>query len=401
MVTIRPLFTATLALAFALPFAAQANHDTAAPGSSGHGGHVHAPRPELGASAAYDAKGTLWAVYKDGEHVRLRSSKDDGATWSQPVTVNAVPEAVGAEGDARPRVALGGEGEIYVTWTRPMTKPYTGEIRFARSLDGGRTFSQPIVVHSDRQEITHRFDSLAVNTTGEVFVAWVDKRDIPQGEAAKSYRGAAVYYAVSSDHGASFRGDWRVAEHSCECCRVALTAQPDGTVTALWRHVFEGGVRDHAMARLGDDGKVSAFTRATHDDWQIDGCPHHGPSIARDDSGTLHAVWFTGAPGNEGVQYGRLVNGRVEGQRRIGGDTAEHADLAVSGKRVAIAWKEFDGTESHLRAMRSDDAGRTWREIDLAETAGMNDQPRVLVHGDTFRVLWNSREQPLRVVALP
>jgi hypothetical protein len=399
------ILAATFAMAQCVP--ARASHDTVAQDTGGHGGHDHAAMmkkrqgPPLAASATYDAKGRLWAVYAVDEGVRLRHSDDDGATWSEPVAVNHAPEAVGADGDARPRVAVGPQGEVYVTWTRPLARAYSGNIRFARSLDGGRTFAEPVTVHADRQEITHRFDSMAITPDGRIFIAWVDKRDLPQGDAAKSWRGAAIYYAVSSDRGETFRGDWRVAAHSCECCRIALLPQPDGSVVAFWRHVFEPNVRDHAVAVLHDGGEVGEVRRATFDDWAIDACPHHGGSLAQDAKGRLHAVWFTGTPGKEGVYYGRIGAGHVEGQQRIGGDTAAHADLAIAGERVAIVWKEFDGEKSVLRAMRSDDGGATWRESEIAATAQANDQPKVMVGKGGFEVLWNTREQPLRMVALP
>jgi hypothetical protein len=367
-------------------------------------GAMHMPKregPPLAASAAYDAKGRLWAVSAAEDGVLLRRSGDDGRTWSDPVTVNRSPEPVGGDGDARPRVALGGEGEVYVTWTRPLSKPYTGNIRFARSIDGGRTFGEPVTVHTDRQEITHRFDSIVVTPEGRIFIAWVDKRDQPKGEAGRQWKGASIYYAVSSDHGATFQGDWRVAPHTCECCRIALVPRSDGSVVAFWRHVFDSDVRDHAVAVLSPDGKVSGFERATFDGWHIDACPHHGGSLAQDAGGRLHAVWYTGAPGREGVHYGVIGPKGPEGERKVGGDSAEHADLAVAGERIAIAWKEFDGTRSILKAMRSDDGGQTWSEKELATAAGPNDQPKVLVRADRFEVLWNTREQPLRVVALP
>ena len=61
--------------------------------------------------------------------------------------------------------------------------------------------------------------------------------------------------------------------------------------------------------------------------------------------------------------------GRVEGLRRIGGETAEHPDIAIAGDRVAVVWKEFDGEKSQLHAMVSDDNGTKWRESALAATA--------------------------------
>src|SRR4029453_12237735 len=205
-----------------------------------------------------------------------------------------------------------------------------------------------------------------VTRDGRLLVAWIDKRDVPAGGKAADYAGAAVYYAVSDDRGVTFRGDYKIADHSCECCRIALLPREDGSVLGFWRHVFTPNVRDHALTTIGIDGKTTGFRRATFDDWRVDVCPHHGPSIAADSQGALHAVWFSGAPGNTGVYYGRLEPGRVAGQRRIGGKPAEHADLAVIGDRLAIVWKEFDGKRSTLRALRSDDHGATFVESEVA-----------------------------------
>jgi hypothetical protein len=380
----------------AAPFASLAQND-----HSHHHGHG-SPRGELGASASFDANGSLWAVTKEGAHVVLHRSEDFGRNWSNTGSVNALAEGVGADGDARPKIAIGPRGELYVTWTQPLSKPFTGNIRFARSLDGGRTFSAPITVHADRQEITHRFDAVAVGRDGKVFVAWVDKRDQEAMKArGADYRGAAIYYAVSEDRGASFRGDFKLAEHSCECCRIALLPLENGAVLAMWRHVFAPNLRDHALARLQADGTVGPVKRATFDDWRVDACPHHGPSLAADASGDLHAVWFNQGPQRAGVFYGRLHEEGVEAQQRIGDDSAAHADIAAAGKRIAVAWKEFDGERARLKARISEDAGRSWREHEIGVTAGASDQPRLLVHQGRFHVFWNTRNEPLSVRVLP
>jgi len=368
----------------------------------GKGAPMGRASQELNASAVFDARGVLWAAYKDAGYIAVSRSDDLGRSWSKPVHVTPAPEPTDTGADARPKIAAGSGGELYLTWTRPLAKPFTGEIRFSRSLDGGLSFSPSAVVHADRQQITHRLDSLAVNSRGQVFVAWIDKRDQQNRDAeAKDYRGAAVYWAVSDDRGASFRGDYKLADHSCECCRIALLERPDGSYYALWRHVFAPNIRDHALGIITPDGQAGKVVRATFDDWRVDVCPHHGPSLATDMAGRLHAVWFTGAPGKNGVYYGRLHDAGVDGQRRIGGQTAEHADLAISGNRVAIAWKEFDGARSRLRALRSDDAGNTWRELDLAATAGPSGHPFVLLRQGAFHVLWNTQKEPLSVVSLP
>jgi hypothetical protein len=362
-----------------------------------------AAQAELGAQAAFDPQGGLWAVHKVSGHITVSHSADRGRTWSSPVLVTPAPEPTDTGGDARPKIALGAAGEIYLTWTKPLAKPYTGEIRFARSLDGGRTFSAPIVVHHDRQEITHRFDTIAVTRDGKLFVAWIDKRDLgADADSLKpAYRGAAVYFAVSDDRGASFRGDFKAADHACECCRLALAPRSDGGAMVMWRHIFHPNVRDHAVTTLFPDGTTSALQRASFEDWRIDACPHHGPALAVDGANRRHAVWFSGAPERRGVFYGRPRENGGDLPRRIGGDGAGHADLAVDGLNVAIAWTSYADGRTQLRGMISGDGGKTGHEMELASVAGPADYARVLAFGGQFYVFWHSREAPLRVVAFP
>lgn len=367
-----------------------------------HAGHGAKSQPALGASAAFDDQGHLWVAYRESMHVVVRASTDLGGTWSEPVRVNAVPEPIAAEGEARPKLAVGSAGELYVSWTRPLSKPYTGEIRFARSVDGGRGFSEPITVHTDREEITHRFDALAVGAGGRVYLAWIDKRDLEVARRdGRKYDGAALYLAISDDGGAHFRGDYKVADHSCECCRIALLPQSDGGLLAFWRQLFDGGIRDHALARVDGDGATTSMRRATFDQWKIDACPHHGPSLAQVPGGPLHAVWFTQGPGVEGVHYGQLVEGGVRAQRRVGGEAAAHADIAADGRRVVVVWTEYDGHRARLLSMISSDEGAHWMERELAATEAPYDQPRLLQYGGRFHVLWNRRDAPLFVTPVP
>lgn len=378
-------------------------------GSTTHA-HGHDPRPgkprttasELAATATFDAQGRLWAVTQGAGHVSVQRSDDQGRTWTPPVRVNPAPEALDPGGDSRPKIAIGTRGEVYVTWTKELTKPYTGEIRFARSLDDGKSFQAPRRVHQHPDEITHRFDTLAVDHAGRIFVAWIDRRDALLSSAAgRGYRGAALYFAISADGGASFQGDFKVADHSCECCRIALAPHVEGGVVALWRHIFFPNIRDHATARLHPDGRVSDVLRATLDDWRIDACPHHGPSLALDAGGIAHAAWFTATAEGGAAYYGRLGANGMENQRRLGGKLAAHADLAVEGPRLAVAWKEFMVEHTRLRALTSEDGGKNWREHELRATTGQSDQPRVLHSRGRFFVFWNTRENPLTLTPLP
>jgi hypothetical protein len=380
-----------------------------------HGDH-HAMHNELalGTSAAIDPQGRLWIARTEAVQapqsagqlpaafVVLQMSPDMGKSWSAPKRVQQSPEAIEAAGESRPKLVFGAKGQVYITYTRPLGKPYTGEIRFVRSLDGGQTFSPPVTVHKNRDLITHRFDSAIVDASGRLYVAWIDKRN---AEAAKArneqYVGAAVYYAVSDDDGASFKGDYKLADHSCECCRIALALDNAGQPVGLWRGVFGANVRDHAIGKLSADGISTASARATFDNWHIDACPHHGPALAYAADGTRHQVWFDVTGEQGGVFYASASpDGQLGTPVRLGSDQAEHGDVAVQGKHVAVVWKQFDGKATAILARVSADAGKTWREYPLAQTSGNSDHPHLVATPSGILLVWRTQDEGIRTLPL-
>jgi hypothetical protein len=371
-----------------------------------HEGHDHGPAPttSLTASVAFDDTGNLWRVsVKDGI-VTVDQSSDKGRSFSQAKKLNTKPQKIGTDGDARPKLAIGPEGNLYVTWTQSLAKPYTGYIWFARSTDKGKTFSAPVIVHQDRAEITHRFDALTVAENGRVYVAWVDKRDLVAAKAQnKPYDGAAIYYAYSDDGGASFSQEQKLADSSCECCRIAITTDASGNAVAMWRHLFDGGVRDHAIAKFSD-APVTDVKRASFGGWKIDACPHHGPAIARGGDWGWHMAWFDGGD-KAGLFYARMDGeawvsspakrfGNVEQQ-------AGHPALMSQGEQVWLVWKELTDTSSIIRMATSDDGGRSWNDaVTLAETAGKSDHPQLLMTEGVVYLGWNTAKDGLIMQAL-
>ncbi|MDQ9171199.1 sialidase family protein [Oxalobacteraceae bacterium R-40] len=361
-------------------------------------------KPEFGTGVAVDAQNRIWMASKetegDAQYVVLQRSEDDGKTWTEPRRVQTEPEAVSADGENRPKIAFGTKGEIYISYTRPLSKPYTGDIRFIRSIDGGESFSAPITVHANRDVISHRFDSMMVDRTGRIYIAWVDKRDLEAASARKEkYAGAAVYYAISEDGGASFKGDYKVADHSCECCRIGMALNPDGKPELLWRHVFAPNVRDHAIAELTPAGKASAPVRASFDNWRIDACPHHGPALAYASDGKRHQAWFN-VKGDEGGVFYASANpaGKLSRPMRLGSAQAQHPDVAVDGRAVAVVWKQFDGESTAVLGRLSSDGGRTWQDRELARTAGESDQPRLLKTASGIVLAWRTQDAGMQII---
>lgn len=351
---------------------------------------------------AFDHRGRLWVAFVEGDAVYVSVSTDQGRTFARAVRVTREPEKVDANGEARPKIAADAAG-LYVSWTRKGAQPYTGDVRFTRSTDGGRTFAPPVTVNDDGLATGHRFDALSLGAGGEVVLAWVDKRDMEAAKArGAAYDGAAVYYARSVDGGRTFAPNAKLKDNACECCRLALARDARGRAVVLFRDILPGGIRDHSLAVLG----AGPPARATFDDWRINACPHHGPSLAITADGTYHLAWFTaeGRAGG-GLFYARSSDGgRSYGApRKLAPPSgASHPYVIASGRAVHVAWKESRGDGSAVRATRSLDGGATWNETrEAASTAGRADHPLLLASARQAYVSWFTDADGYRLIPLP
>jgi len=357
----------------------------------------------LATSVAFDAQGRLWRASVRDRHVLVDYSDDLGKTFAAPAALNPEAEAIGADGDSRPKIAIGKHGEVYVSWTKLLDKPYTGDVRFSRSLDGGRTFSAPITVNDNRDVIGHRFDALTVSADGKVYLAWLDKRDLAAAKSkGEKYSGSALYYAVSDNSGKSFAANVKLVDYSCDCCRIALAAPPHGAPVAFWRHVFDDNIRDHALARL--DGR-NEIHRVSHDEWKIEACPHHGPALSIASDGVYHLSWFDNAPKARGLFYAQSRDGgqTFSTPLHFGEDTrqAGHADVLSMGQNVLLVWKEFDGKVSSIQLMRSNDGGASWTDpSSVADTSDASDHPQLAIHDGHAWLSWNTKLEGYRLIAL-
>lgn len=357
-------------------------------------------KPAMAVAATFDEDGHLWrAQVRDG-HLWVSRSDDAGASYGEPVRVNAEPEAVAADGENRPKL-VARAGVLYVSWTRSLDKPMTGDIRFSRSTDGGRSFSTPVTVNDNREIISHRFDAMAVNAKGQVHIAWLDKRDLSEArKAGREYAGAALYYAVSDDGGRTFRRNVKVADHTCECCRTAMALDTDGMPVVAWRHVYDGNIRDHAIVKL--DGKAT-MARLGQENWNVAACPHHGPSVSIGPDGAYHAAWFSNAPEKRGLFHAYSTDrGKTFSMPLNFGKPAvqaAHPAVLSLGERVHLAWKEFDGEHTRIVAMSSGDGGRNWSEpVALASTADASDSPLLIERKGRVYLSWNTKNEGHRVI---
>jgi len=243
-------------------------------------------------------------VGKNGEerNVYLAKMKKGAEQFSEPKQVNDIAGDGAAHSEAPAQVAVGPEGNVYVLWHQDTYREGrrfpTSNLRFARSTDGGTSFSPAIFVNDDHAgpPVGHGFHSIAVSPDGAIYVTWLDSRD--------KVIAPAVMVARSLDGGKSFAPGVVVAKNICPCCRTATTVDAQGTVYVAFRHVYPENLRDMAIVRSEDRGQTFSEPARIHEDgWVIDGCPHNGPAIDTDAEGNVHLAWYTGKEEGFGVYY--------------------------------------------------------------------------------------------------
>lgn len=365
------------------------------------------PSPHCGRapSSIFSRDGNLHVVFSQNGHVYYTTSSDQGKTFKPSTAVNRTPEKIYDDGENRPKIKLGKNHEIYISWTHKTPGRYSGDVRFTRSLDGGKSFDVPMTINSDRAIISHRFETMIVDNDGKIFLIWIDKRDkLLAQKHAKEYAGVALYFAVSDNLGASFKANKKLVDNSCECCRIATDKDEQGNIVAMWRHIYPTNIRDHAIAYVSENMQTikGSPMKATNDEWKIEGCPHHGPDIAIDAKNQVHMAWFSQGNRNKGLTYGRFdFEDQITHFEMSINNTpaASRPQVFVSGSKVFLMWKQFNGQDMQLLNQYSKDEGQTWTTpIVIATTNNDSDHPDWVALNNKLFASWHTQSEGLTMV---
>ena len=194
-------------------------------------------------------------------------------------------------------------------------------------------------------------------------------------------------------------------DNTCECCRVALAFDPKRQPVIVYRVIFSGHERDHAVIRFSDTGRALPAQRVAEDHWVIDGCPHHGPSVAVTADGTVHAAWFTEGTTRQGLFYARATDhAQPFSTPKAIGNFAQRPgrpSLLTVGNTLWLAWKEFDGQRLLIKEQHSMDAGRHWSiERIIGETHHAADHPVLIALGREAYLSWMTHDEGYRLIKL-
>jgi hypothetical protein len=348
----------------------------------------------------FAADGTLWLAWMAGGQISVASSKDGGQNLSTPVQVTKEKLNLDWGPDARPKIVVDRKGDIVLAFSIFRDKAFNGQVLTTRSGDGGRSFAEvkPITSNNESQ----RFEALGLDADGTVFAAWLDKRNrVPAQAAGKKYDGAGLFFASSKDGGTTYTDAQLATDNTCECCRLGLAFAGPGRPVVMFRNIFEGGVRDHAVIAFPDLATPGEVRRVSNDDWQIAACPHHGPSLSISSAGTYHATWYTSGKIRKGLFYARSQDeGRTFSDPVAIGraDRNPTRPYVLAGPRgTAMVWKEFDGEKTTVNLMTSHDDGKSWSKPSvISSTSDTSDHPLLVSDGQRMFLSWMTKADGYR-----
>ena len=195
--------------------------------------------------------------------IRIVRSEDQGRTWSDPVAVSpTVNRSFGEAGGGvtpgmfgtdrvvqGPQPLVGSDGAVYVVWldsTDDGSMEGLGEIHFARSRDGGRTFSAPVIA-SVFNEIGFRprnaffrywgasFPQAAIGPNDELYVVYTAR------PSSRPQDDGDIYFIRSFDRGSTWSRPERINGDETDRLQFfpAISVAPDGSIHVMW-----GDMRD-------------------------------------------------------------------------------------------------------------------------------------------------------------
>jgi hypothetical protein len=252
---------------------------------------IDSREPEL--TTTPDGRVILSWVETVNDYYSLRYAIGTSAGWSQASIVSEgwnwfvnwadFPSVIGLK-----------DGSLAAHWlVKSSGGKYAYDVNVAHSKDG-KTWSKPVVPHTDHTPTEHGFVSLIPLPDNRVGVIWLDGRQMKdvneETEHMPSHANMTLRYATIDDQG-NLSEESELDERVCECCQTSATQTSEGII-AVYRNRSDQEIRDIYFVK-GQQQKWSSPRPVHNDNWQINGCPVNGPSISAHDRRVV-VGWYTG-----------------------------------------------------------------------------------------------------------
>jgi hypothetical protein len=232
----------------------------------------------------------LWQeiiFYPESSHggdILFARSTDGGRTFSDALNLSSTPAGAGKGRlsadywhNGSLDLAMGPDGTLYAVWTE-----YEGALRLSRSTDGGESFSAPLHIAGGATDWPARGPALAVGGDGVVYLAWTVGED----------PAADIRLARSADGGRSFTQPAVIHESAGHADGPKLAVGPDGTLHVAYGESPEGPLRQyHVRYTRSHDGGMSFEAPRALARGETGHHSAHFPHLAVGNAGRVYLAW--------------------------------------------------------------------------------------------------------------
>ena len=294
---------------------------------------------------------TEW--YKDSKQNVLKFAffDENSQKFSTPIAVTP-SKGLQIHAESMAKVGITSKGILYAVFrvkSKSRKSMFGGTVYYTISSDKGLTWSPNVKLVADKNSGSQSFFDIALLPDGELGITWLDSR-MP---IHKGRKGKTLYFAkTNSDRG--FYGELPIAGSTCECCRTEIYIDQQKKIHIAYRNIIEREedftnpsftlsnveIRDMYYVSSQDNGtSFSEPIPISKDNWQINGCPHTGPSLAQTNS-NLAAVWFTGANNSPGIFFSTYVNEQFT-DRKFLSKEGLHPQMTANKGKYYIVYEEY------------------------------------------------------------
>lgn len=230
----------------------------------------------------------LWQeiIFSGGSHggdILFARSDDGGATFSPPVNLS---DSVGGDGKGRINKDVWHNGSLDLiagpkgVLVATWTE-YDGQLWFTRSVDGGKTFLRPRQLAGGGTAKPVRGPSLALGSGGTIYLAWTTGED----------NAADIHLMRSTDGGESFDAPQVVARTTGYSDAPKLAVDRAGVVHLVYAESAGGPFGRYRIRYTRSDDRGRTFAAPLELPMPAGDAGAAFPSIALDGKGRLLVMW--------------------------------------------------------------------------------------------------------------
>ncbi|MBN9416277.1 MAG: exo-alpha-sialidase [Candidatus Eremiobacteraeota bacterium] len=324
-----------------------------------------------------DGSGRLWLAYERDGDIWLRSSQDNGQSWTEEAAVCHSPAT-----STQASLVVDSKGTPEVLWLED------GQVVFSRSADG-RTFAPPTTVFAGRADSP----DLAIDQDDGLHAVWVER----------SSASPDVFYSYSNQQSLVWSQGLNLSKTPGVSSQPTVSAGADASVQVAWLDTTSGNQRPDVFATERAPSGWSAPRNVSRTAGRS-----QSPAILVSGSHQVYLAWMDNSRSSSvwDIYFSRSQNDGTFSAPIFFDTPAESTDpclASAESDRLAVAWVDSSqsGSNPDIFLVQSSDGGATFTvPQNISQSPGPSGLPTMVWNQEQYVIVWQEQEAGQLVLKL-